>query len=103
MKKISERDYAVIQNLPVAKNEEIEILQSSMAAMVTELAAGQKKLETAAFIDPTTGLPNRIYLYEKYGGLSLFNKQTNVSVIYYLDVDNLKYINNLFGHRTGDG
>ncbi|MDP2843343.1 MAG: bifunctional diguanylate cyclase/phosphodiesterase, partial [Acetobacterium sp.] len=52
--------------------------------------------------DPTTGLHNRIYLYEKYGGLSLFNNQENVSVVYYLDVDNLKYINNLFGHRAGD-
>lgn len=103
MKKISERDYSVIQNLPVAKNEEIETLQTTMASMVTELAAGQKKLETAAFIDPTTSLLNRIYLYEKYGGISLFNNQQNISVVYYLDVDNLKYINNLFGHRAGDG
>lgn len=102
MKGISDGDYLVIKNMPIAKNEEIDILQTTMASMVTELAASQQKLETAAFIDPTTGLHNRIYLYEKYGGLSLFNNQENVSVVYYLDVDNLKYINNLFGHRAGD-
>lgn len=103
MKRISERDYTVIENMPKAKYEEIDILQTTMQSMVTELAAGQEKLETAAYIDSITGLHNRVYLYEKYGGFSLFNNQNNISVVYYLDVDNLKYINNLFGHRAGDG
>jgi len=102
MKKVSESEYAVIEDMPKAKNEEIEILQTTMHAMVTELAAGQKKLETAAYIDSITGLQNRVFLYEKYNGFSLFNNQNTLSVVYYIDVDNLKYINNLFGHRAGD-
>ena len=103
MKTISANEYAIIENMPKAKNEEIDILQTTMQTMVAKLVAGQKKLETAAYIDAITGLPNRVFLYEKYNSNPLIKNQDALSVVYYLDVDNLKYINNLFGHRIGDG
>jgi diguanylate cyclase (GGDEF)-like protein len=104
MKKISENeDATVIENMPEAKNEELAILQSTMQTMIEKLSAGQRKLETAAYIDTITGLPNRVYLYEKYNETMTVKDHDALSVVYYLDVDNLKYINNLFGHRFGDG
>lgn len=104
MKKISENeDATVIENMPKAQNEELAILQSTMQTMIEKLSAGQRKLETAAYIDTITGLPNRVYLYEKYKETMTVKDHDALSVVYYLDVDNLKYINNLFGHRFGDG
>ncbi|MBC3795860.1 EAL domain-containing protein [Acetobacterium tundrae] len=103
MKTISENEYSIVENMPTAQNEKIDILQTTMLTMVAKLIAGQKKLETVAYIDSITGLPNRVFLYKKYNAASLIKEQNALSVVYYLDVDNLKYINNLFGHRVGDG
>ncbi|KNZ40411.1 EAL domain-containing protein [Acetobacterium bakii] len=102
MKTIAKGDYSIVEKLPVAKNEEIEILQTTMQSMVREMVTDKKKLETAAYIDSVTGLSNRVLLYEKYNEGQIARTEKRLSVLFYLDVDNLKYINNLFGHRFGD-
>lgn len=102
MKKISQGNYTVLKNMPKAKYQEIEMLQNTMYDMVNELVTGKKNLETAAYIDSITGLPNRVSLYKKYRHISLADNTDTLTLVFYIDVDNLKYINNLFGHSVGD-
>ncbi|WP_186893610.1 EAL domain-containing protein [Acetobacterium malicum] len=102
MKMISHGQYTVLENMPKAKYEEIEMLQTTMYDMVNELVTGKKNLETAAYIDSITGLPNRVSLYKKYQNVPLTDNRNTLKQVYYIDVDNLKYINNLFGHNVGD-
>ncbi|MEA4807169.1 EAL domain-containing protein [Acetobacterium wieringae] len=102
MKMISQGQYKVLENMPKAKYEEIEMLQTTMYDMVNELVTGKKNLETAAYIDSITGLPNRVSLYKKYQNSPFTDNSNTLTQVYYIDVDNLKYINNLFGHNVGD-
>lgn len=102
MKMISQGEYKVLEHMPEAKYEEVEMLQTTMYDMVSELVTGKKNLETAAYFDSITGLPNRVALYKKYQETPLDDNRNALTLIFYVDVDNLKYINNLFGHRVGD-
>ena len=57
------------------------------------------KLETAAYYDPLTNVYNRHY------GMELLAKwlSGNVSfIISFIDLDNLKYVNDKYGHAEGD-
>ena len=102
MKKITEEDYDSYKNLPKATSKEIENLHQSMEVMVTSILTEKEKLETVAYTDSVTGLWNRECLYERYKDISMVNNGNTLTVIYYLDLDNLKYVNHLFGQTIGD-
>ncbi len=102
MKAISQGEYKVLDNMPEAKYDEVAMLQTTMFDMVNELVTGKKNLETAAYIDAITDLPNRAALYKKYQNTPIDDNKNTLTLVYYIDVDNLKYINNLFGHSIGD-
>ncbi len=102
MRKIAEGSFPNLQDLPNAKSDEVEMLQHNMKVMVDEISSSKKKLEQEAYFDRVTGLPNRTMLYERYGSITLIENPHALSVLFYIDMDNLKYINNLFGHRIGD-
>ncbi len=102
MEMISQGEYKALENMPVAKYKEVEMLQTTMYDMVNELVTSKKNLETAAYIDSITGLPNRVALYKKYQNTPVDDNKNTLTLVFYIDVDNLKYINNLFGHSVGD-
>lgn len=103
MRRISLEDYSALDTFQPTKTKEIDMLQSAMKTMVRVIAATKRKLEILAYYDPFTNLPNRTSLFEKYRNISLIRNPGTLTVMYYLDVDNLKYINILFGHDVGDG
>ena len=102
IKKISEENYDSLHNMPKMKSIELETLQTSIQSMGDSIVNQKKKLETIAYIDSLTGLSNRASLYEKYKDISLVNNEHTLTVMYYIDVDNLKFINHLFGQAVGD-
>ncbi|WKY49163.1 EAL domain-containing protein [Eubacteriaceae bacterium ES3] len=102
MKTVSEGNYNSLDSLTKPSSREIEVLQNSMKSMVHQIIDNQENLRTAAYYDPITKLANRSYFYQKYHALTEADSTNYLSVLYYIDVDNLKYINNLFGHRMGD-
>ena len=63
----------------------------------------EEQLYHQANFDALTGLPNRYY-FQKHLELRLavINRESQYLVLMVLDIDNLKYVNDIFGHEFGD-
>ena len=70
---------------------------------VTELRGLQDRLEALALRDPLTGLSNR-RLFDELLATSLSRAERSGSplAIAFLDLDGLKYVNDVYGHDAGD-
>jgi two-component system, cell cycle response regulator len=83
-----------------------EINPSQLARALSFAMARQQAqlhLRSLSLMDELTGLHNRrgfISLAEQH--LKLASRQSVRSTLIFIDVDNLKYINDNFGHREGD-
>ena len=63
----------------------------------------EEELEAIAYADPLTRLPNRRYVLEHLQGAIARAERSGESVIvYYLDLDGFKEINDTYGHAAGD-
>lgn len=63
----------------------------------------QDELEAMSFMDELTGLHNRhgfMPLAEQY--LKTLSRDNSIAYIFYADIDNVKQINNKYGHQEGD-
>lgn len=59
----------------------------------------KEKLTSKAYLDTLTGIPNRLYFEEK---MVQIMEECRHFTICYADLDNLKAVNDRFGHRAGD-
>jgi len=66
---------------------------------ITELKENQLEINNLAFYDSITTLPNRVSLHNKIRELTESEKEF---VLFFLDLDNFKIINDSFGHSVGD-
>lgn len=76
--------------------------QSALAIMLTDISEEKKylaQLQTTAYTDSLTGLYNR-----RFGMDTLENLIADHAsfVLCFVDMDNLKYVNDYFGHNEGD-
>lgn len=70
---------------------------------ILELKSRKKELEQIAFFDMLTDLPNRRLLYDRLQQAVAQTQNTGKFLaICYLDIDNLKPVNDTMGHQTGD-
>jgi diguanylate cyclase (GGDEF)-like protein len=84
-------------------NQELQNAYQQLSVQANELRNMNKELEVLSVTDPLTGLFNRRYferLMESEVVLSIRNDET-ISIIL-LDIDNLKAINERYGHSGGD-
>lgn len=73
-------------------------LKSSQA-----LARVQKELETIAYLDPLTGLPNRrMFMEELRCMIQSSTAEGTQFALLFIDLDKFKMINDTFGHDAGD-
>lgn len=83
------------------KYEEFSRLADHFKIMTQNLKNRDAELENIAYHDNLTGLRNRAYLYEHIWNVGNF-KTAEVLGLIYLDIDNFKNTNDLYGHTVGD-
>lgn len=87
-----------------SQGEAYRIIGSHMD--ITELKYYEAELEYIAYHDSLTGLYNRLYMYETIGTrLKKIEENTSrkiVDAMLFMDIDNLKFINDTLGHSFGD-
>jgi len=66
---------------------------------ITEEHLATRRIEHLAMHDPLTDLPNRHSLQRR---IESALQEDDVGALLFLDIDHFKYINDNFGHRTGD-
>ena len=62
-----------------------------------------RRLEEAAFKDPVTGMPNRRLFDDRLvASVDATRRKSDTFAILYIDLDDFKSINDLYGHHVGD-
>ena len=80
-----------------AENQSIGILQD-----ITEMMMEQKRIEYERDYDRLTGLLNRHSYYQRVEEQFHNRDKLKVTAFIMLDLDNLKYVNDTYGHDFGD-
>jgi diguanylate cyclase (GGDEF)-like protein len=70
---------------------------------VTELRRASAEIETLAFFDPLTSLPNRRLLLDRLTqAIAASTRSGQMGALLFLDLDHFKTINDTLGHEVGD-
>ncbi|MBV2128802.1 diguanylate cyclase domain-containing protein [Arsukibacterium indicum] len=76
---------------------------SQLAELAIERSLSAEKIRRLAFYDDLTGLPNRRLLEERLQHAIVSSKRSkNYCVLMFIDLDDFKPVNDLYGHKTGD-
>lgn len=103
-------DDDAMQALPLTRSDEIGVLARSFKDMQTQTRAylddlheSRSALAQLASHDPLTGLANRRHFQERLEHAIATSRRTGQALaLLYIDLDNFKEINDLYGHASGD-
>ena len=80
---------------------EANYLAKSYNELLDKKSNFETKLQSVAETDPLTGFENR-YSYNKFLAIKADSDSQHSTCIFMLDINNLKYVNDTFGHDKGD-
>jgi diguanylate cyclase (GGDEF)-like protein/PAS domain S-box-containing protein len=71
--------------------------------IITDRKLAEDKSRQLTFFDTVTGLPNRHYLISRLSqAISTSSRTQQLGALMFIDLDNLKHINDTYGHQLGD-
>ncbi len=85
--------------------EDIEVMRqfADLASVLLERAQNHDHIHHMAFHDSLTGLPNRANIEKTLAQeLTRVHKETSGGALFFVDLDDLKAINDTFGHSSGN-
>jgi diguanylate cyclase (GGDEF)-like protein len=95
------QSYELNKELLAKQELENTFLQEQVTHQQEELASANEKLELATYLDSLTGLWNRVYWNIYYNDLISANPDVRL-VLFSLDINFFKMINDTYGHAVGD-
>jgi diguanylate cyclase (GGDEF)-like protein len=85
------------------KGGELGFASRTLDALGKELAEKTAAAENFRYQDPTTGLSNRVRLYECIDDhIASRSEESNSFAVFFIDLDNFKWLNETYGHKFGD-
>jgi diguanylate cyclase (GGDEF)-like protein len=85
-----------------ADRDFVRVVASLIGASL-ERERREEELEAIAYADPLTRLPNRRYVLEHLQGtIARAERNGERVIVFYIDLDGFKDINDIYGHATGD-
>ena len=89
--------------IPVKTQDELGKLARAFEDMNKKLLQATKELQTQAYTDILTGLPNRLMFNDYLARLLAYSKRNNVQfALLFIDLDDFKVVNDNLGHNMGD-
>ena len=71
---------------------------------ISERKDAEEKIQHLAFYDPLTNLPNRRLMRQRLEqALVVCRREQHYAALIFLDLDDFKNVNDLYGHQIGDG
>ena len=93
----------ISDNAQVTRLVDSRMLVSATIMDITERKETEFHIRFLATHDPLTGLPNRILFQEMLEHSLMYAKRNGEKLaVYFMDVDNLKAVNDTYGHHIGD-
>lgn len=87
---------------PVSEPGQDEIYVAVIMRDVTSERSHARVLSRQARLDPLTGLPNRLALMEQLDATRATGDPSGLVAVSFIDLDNLKIVNDGLGHSAGD-
>ena len=100
----SGRIYPKWMSISAVKDEQDVVTHYiSISADISERKNAEQNIQSLAYYDVLTGLPNRTLLHDRLGQLiAASHRDKQKFALLFLDLDRFKYVNDSMGHTVGD-